>query len=168
MNTGSAVDSLKHTYTYGKAWKSTFRRFLLALIGTFERHRSALFACATAHLGRTKNSRSGFARSRKSQNSVASWRRTSGRGRICITPVLCRQRQSNLTTLASRPCFFEAEGRVGQLERFPEGKDSGGISRRSPLPSWSNVSLGQSAYLHSYGVLVETAGKAKPRKVTLD
>ena len=34
MNTGSAADLLKCTYTYGKARKSTFPAVLLALIGT--------------------------------------------------------------------------------------------------------------------------------------
>ena len=67
MNTGSTADLLKCTYTYGKAWKSTFQRFLLALIGTLERHRPALFACApiaqiaklTRELERSEQSKGG-------------------------------------------------------------------------------------------------------------
>ena len=51
MNTGCAVNSLKCIYAYGGARKSAFQRFLLALIGTLERHRPALFACAYRPLG---------------------------------------------------------------------------------------------------------------------
>ena len=56
MNTGYAADLLKCTYMHGRARKSTFQRFLLALYWHFRTPSPPLFSRApTAHLGRTNS-----------------------------------------------------------------------------------------------------------------